>query len=401
MQSEPGSPAPEGMIPLCVPEIGGNELKYLQECLDTNWVSSAGPFVDQFQRVLAGYVGSDYAVATMNGTSALHVALLTAGVQPDDEVLVSTLSFIAPVNAIRYVGAWPVFVDAEPDYWQMDPAKVQAFLDNECYWKDGCLRNKTTDRRVKAILPVHILGHPCDMDPIIDAAKKYELVIIEDASESLGAMYKGRNVGTLGDIGCFSFNGNKLITTGSGGMIVTGNQQWADRAHYLTTQARDDPVEYIHKEIGFNYRLSNIHAAMGVAQMERIDEFIAKKRHIAKVYETGFQETRGVIPMPESEDVAATYWLYTVVLDPRLTSLNRKMALTKLNESGVGARPLWQPVHTLPPYVDAQAPWIDHAIRLCEQCISLPSSVGLTPDEQWHSINAVKNTCSLNEGNTL
>ena len=402
MRSEPeapGAPAPERIIPLCVPEIGGNESKYLQECLETNWVSSAGPFVDRFQKNLADYVGTKYAVATVNGTSALHVALLVAGVQPDDEVLVSTLSFIAPANAIRYVGAWPVFMDAEPHYWQMDPEKVLTFLETECHWQDGCLRNRTTGRRVKAVLPVHILGHPCDMDPITDAARKYELAVIEDSSESLGSTYKGRMVGNLGDIGCFSFNGNKLITSGAGGMITTNNQEWAERALYLTTQARDDSVEYFHKEIGFNYRISNLHAAMGVAQMEQIDRFIDKKRHIARTYEEGLTQIETIIPMPSHEDVAATYWLYTIFLDSEINLAERKSLIARLAEAGVGARPLWQPLHSLPPYSDSQTSQMEHATRLYERCIHLPSSVGLTSKDQNYCIDVAKTIfSSMKEG---
>ena len=214
---EPGVPMADGGIPLCIPEIRGKEWEYVKQCLDTNFVSSVGPFVDRFERELATYTGAKFGVATSTGTAALHIALLVAGIQPDDEVLVSALTFVAPANAIRYVGAWPVFIDADPDYWQMDPQKAVDFLEKECRWQDGYLWNKATGRRIKAILPVHLLGHPVDMDPILAVARKYKLVVIEDATESLGAKYKNRVVGTLGDISCFSFNGNKLITTGGGG----------------------------------------------------------------------------------------------------------------------------------------------------------------------------------------
>src|SRR3972149_6950111 len=220
----PGALPPDGFIPLSVPQLVGNEWKYVKECLDTNWVSSVGSFVDRFEQTMASYIGCRKAVATVNGTAALHVALQVAGVQADDEVLVSDLTFIAPVNAIRYLGAWPVFIDAAADYWQMDPQKVRDFLDKQCLWKDGQLRNKSTGRRVSAVLPVHILGHPVDMDPIVELARKYQLKIIEDATECLGAKYKGRMVGSHGDISCFSYNGNKIITTGGGGMIVTDNR---------------------------------------------------------------------------------------------------------------------------------------------------------------------------------
>ena len=388
--AEPGAPAQDGGVPLCVPEIHGNEWKYIKECLDSNWVSSVGSYVDQFEQVLADYVGAKYAVATVSGTSAIHIALLVAGVQPDDEVLVSNLTFIAPANAIRYVGAWPVFMDAEPHYWQMDPAKLVAFLNNECRWTDGRLVNKTTGRRVKAILPVHILGHPCDMDPILDAARRYNLAVVEDATESLGAGYKGRMVGHLGDIACFSFNGNKLITTGGGGMIVTDNQEWADRARYLTTQAKDDPVEYIHNEIGYNYRLSNIQAAMGVAQMEEIECFIAKKRAIARGYAEGLGGLDGNTIMPAQPETEPVYWLYTILLSEKTSLEDRKRVIRDLNECGIGARPLWHPIHSLEPYMGCQAFGIAHSERLYQRGVSLPSSVGLTEGEQERTVAAVK-----------
>ena len=394
VRSEPGVPAPPGHIPLCVPEIRGNEWKYVKECLDTNWVSSVGSFVDRFEHMLADYVGTKHAVATTSGTAALHIALLVAGVEPDDEVLMPTLTFIAPANAIRYVGAWPVFIDAEPTYWQMDPEKVQDFLDNECRWLDGRLVNKTTGRRVKAILPVHILGHPCDIDSIREVAQKYDLAIIEDATESLGAKYKGRMVGQLGDIACFSFNGNKLITTGGGGMIVTDNEPWAERARYLTTQAKDDPVEYYHSEIGYNYRLTNIQAAMGVAQMEQIEDFITQKKIIARIYNESFLNLEAVTLLPAQAFATPVYWLYTILLDQASTLAERKDFIRKLNDNGIGARPLWHTLHDLPPYRDCQAFQIEHGVRLYERGVSLPSSVGLTEQDQQKCIAIVRKSLS-------
>ena len=375
---EPGAPVSEGIIPLCVPEIRGNEWKYIKECLDTNWVSSVGPFVDRFERELADYVGTKYAVAAVNGTAALHIALLVAGVQPDDEVLVSTLTFISPANAIRYVGAWPVFIDAEPDYWQMDPQKVVDFLEKECQWRNGSLYNKTTGRRVKAILPVHILGHPCDMDPILEIARKYQLPVIEEATESLGAKYKGRMVGHLGDIACFSFNGNKIITTGGGGMIVTDNKMWAERAKYLTTQAKDDPLEYVHNEIGYNYRLTNIQAAMGVAQLEKLDQHIAAKRRIAETYTQAFKDIPGLRPMREAEWAFSIFWMYTVLVDKAQFGIGSRDLLRSLAAHKIQTRPLWQPVHLSPAYQDGVVLPCPVAERLNRDAISLPCSVGIT-----------------------
>jgi perosamine synthetase len=221
MRSSTDSPAVEETIPLCVPEIRGNEWRYIKDCLDTGWISSVGSYVDRFERMVADCVGAAHAVATVNGTSALHIALQIAGVERDDEVLVSSLTFIAPANAVRYLGAWPIFVDAEPDYWQWDTVRVRTFLEDECRFTDGELRNKASGRRVKALLPVHVLGHPVDLAPLLDIAQKFGLRIVEDATESLGATYRDQPVGHLADLACFSFNGNKLLTTGGGGMIVT------------------------------------------------------------------------------------------------------------------------------------------------------------------------------------
>ena len=315
---EPGALAPTGMIPLSVPEIHGNEWKYVKECLDSNWVSSAGPFVDRFERMVADYVGTGHAVATVNGTAALHLALLVASVKPNDEVLVPALTFIAPANAVRYAGAWPVFIDAEPAYWQMDAEKVLNFLEHRCRWANGELRNQHTGRRVRAILPVHILGHPCDIDPLVEIARRFNLVVIEDATESLGAMYKERMVGHLGNVACFSFNGNKVITTGGGGMIVTDNAAWAERARYLSTQAKDNPVEYIHNEIGYNYRLTNIQAALGCAQMESLPRFIETKRTIAAQYHESLGSVPGIAPMPEASWARSIFWMYTVLVNESL-----------------------------------------------------------------------------------
>ena len=390
-QFELGAPAAEGMIPLCVPEIRGNEWKYIKECLDTNWVSSVGPFVDRFERELANYVDTKYAVATCNGTGALHIALLVAGVQPEDEVLVSTLTFIAPANAVRYVGAWPIFIDAEPEHWQMDPRKVADFIERECHWVNGELRNKTTCRRVKAILPVHILGHPCDMDPILEVARKCNLVVIEDATESLGAKYKERMVGHLGDIACFSFNGNKIITTGGGGMIVTDNEAWARKAKYLTTQAKDDPVEYIHNEIGYNYRLTNVQAAMGCAQLEQLDDYIAAKRRIAAYYTEHLASVPGIEPPREAERVFSIFWLYTVLVESERFGFDSRALMHKLREAQIGTRPLWHTIHDLPPYKDCQAYHLEVAQQLYRQGLSLPCSVGLdtAPAELQRVVTAI------------
>ena len=387
---EPGAVAPRGTIPLSEPELAGNEWKYLKECLDTGWVSSAGPFVDRFERMVADYAGAQHGVAIVNGTAALHTALLVAGIEPDDEVLVSTLTFIAPVNSIRYAGAWPVLIDAEPAYWQMDPQRVTDFLDHDCRWSNHELRNKLTGRRVKAILPVHILGHPCDMDPIVAAARKYNLVVIEDATESLGAEYKGRQVGHLGDIGCFSFNGNKIITTGGGGMIVTDNQDWAAKARYLSTQAKDDPVEYVHNQVGYNYRLTNIQAALGCAQMEQMDKILSWKRTIAERYDSALRDAPGISLMREASWARSNFWMYTVLIDGAVYGEDSRALLRRLAKERIQSRPLWQPMHQSPACQMFQIEGGEVADLLHRDALTLPCSAGLPLDDQDRVINAIQ-----------
>jgi perosamine synthetase len=387
---EPGAPAPDGVIPLSVPQITGNEWRYVKECLDTNWVSSVGPFVDRFERMVGDFIEAKHAVATVNGTAALHTALIVAGVQPGDEVLVSTLTFIAPVNAVRYVGAWPVFMDADPVCWQMDPAKVLEFLEKECHWIGGELRNKNTGRRVKAIIPVDVLGHPVDMDTILELGRKYDLVIIEDASESLGAKYKNRMVGHLADIGCLSFNGNKIITTGGGGMIVTDNEAWARKARYLTTQAKDDPIEYVHNEIGYNYRLTNVQAAIGVAQMERIEEFINAKRSLAVFYRQKLGQVPGVLLPIEASWARCVFWLYTVLIEKADYGMSSRELIKHLDQNAIQARPFWTPAHRQRSYRNCEAYRIEVADRLYDQGVSLPSSVGTTDEEMMRVATVIE-----------
>lgn len=386
---EPGAAVAAGSIPLCVPELRGNEWRYVKECLDTGWVSSVGPFVEQLEKSVAGYVGAAHGVATSTGTAALHVALLVAGVKPDDEVLVSDLTFIAPANAIRYANAWPILIDAEPVYWQMDVGRAIEFLETQCKWTDGKLVNKVTGRRVSAIVPVHILGHPVDLDPLIEVANKYGLAIIEDATESLGAEYRGRKTGNLAHIGCFSFNGNKIITTGGGGMIVTNDPASAAKAKYLSTQAKDDPVEYVHKETGFNYRLSNVQAALGCAQMELLDEFIAIKRSIAAEYAKAFAHLPGVTMMSEASWARSIFWLNTVLVDEEEYGEDSRALMKRLARRGIQARPLWEPLHKSQALQGVQSVGGEVADDINRRALSLPSSVGMTPEQVQEVIGAV------------
>jgi perosamine synthetase len=381
-------------VPLCVPEIRGNEWKYIKDCLDTNWVSSVGPYVERLEREVAHSAGTKFAVAAVNGTAALHIALLVAGVEPNDEVLVSTLTFIAPVNAIRYAGAWPSFIDSEPAFWQMDPEKVRDFLERDCVSKGGRLYNAHSGRRVTAIIPVHILGHPVDMDPILLLARRYGLKVIEDATEGLGSEYRGRKVGSLGDIACFSFNGNKIVTTGGGGMMVTDNEELARRAKYLTTQAKDDEIEYIHNEIGYNYRLVNVLAAMGVAQMEMLPEYVRLKREIASRYQQGLKDLSGITPMREAPWASSTFWMYTVLVDEDRFGMTSRDLMRRLAEKKIQTRPLWQPIHRSPAHILADTSKYPVAEKLYQRGLSLPCSVGLAAGSEEKVIESIGEVAS-------
>lgn len=385
-----GATVPAGsFIPLSIPEIRGREWDYIKDCLDTGWVSSVGSYVDRFEKDIAARTGRRYAVATVNGTAALHMALVVAGVQPDDEVITSSVSFIAPANAIRHVGAWPVFMDADPLYWQMDPEKLASFLSEECLYRDGVLYNKQTGRRIRAVLPVHVLGHPLD-NAIMETALAYGLTVVEDACEALGAQYSdGRPAGSNGDIACFSFNGNKLITTGGGGILATDNEAWASRARSLTTQAKSDPLEYIHEEVGYNYRLTNVLAALGVAQLEQLDEYIAAKRHTAAIYAQRLSTIPGISPMVEAPWAFSTFWMFTVLLDAVEYGEDSRELMQRLRRTSIETRPLWQPLHLSPAHAGSQSYHCDVSERLYRDGLSLPCSVGLTEEQQTRVIAAL------------
>jgi perosamine synthetase len=380
----PGAPAAAGQVPLAVPHLTGREWEYVKEALDTNWVSSVGPFVDRFEALVAERLGVE-AVAVASGTAALHLALVLAGVGPEEEVIMPTLTFVAPAYAVRYVGASPVFVDAEPEYWQLDVDKVAAFLDEEC--ADGV--DRRTGRRVRAILPVHVLGHPVDVEPLLALAEQHGLVVVEDAAESLGALYRGRAPGTFGSLAALSFNGNKIVTTGGGGVLLARDGEVAERARYLSTQAKDDPVEYVHGAVGFNYRLSNVLAAIGCAQLEALDEHVARKRSIAQAYGDAFGGVAGVRTMAEAPWAHAAYWLSTILVDADVTGIDSRELLRRLAVRGIQARPLWQPLHRSKPFAGSRATDCSTAERIAAQSLSLPSSVGLTEAEQERVIAAV------------
>lgn len=385
---EPGA-VRAGMIGLATPNLGARERELVLECLDAGWVSSAGPFVDRFEKEFATAVGARFAVATASGTAALHVALRVAGVDQDDEVVLPSLTFIAPANAVRYQGAFPVFVDVDPGHWQIAPDAVRAFLKKCRRDAEGRFWNPETKRRVRALLPVDLLGHPADHDALRALAQEYGLAYVEDATESLGASYKKKALGTIAPVTAFSFNGNKLITTGGGGMLVTDDEALATRAKYLTTQAKDDPVEFVHGAVGYNYRLTNLQAALGIAQLERLDAFVATKRHIAARYGAALGAVPGFRPITEASWAASAWWLFSAEVDAAAFGCDRRELSARLERAGVQARPLWQALHESPAHQRSWSEPCPVATRIQSAAISLPSSTHLADAEQDRVIAAV------------
>tara|TARA_B100000315_G_scaffold127921_1_gene117634 strand:+ start:7187 stop:8326 length:1140 start_codon:yes stop_codon:yes gene_type:complete len=366
------------MIPLSIPTISGNEWKYVKECLDTGWISSVGAYVEKFEDTVKDYVGSKYSVAVVNGTSALHLSLRTSGVQHDDEVIVPTLTFIAPVNVIKYCSANPVFMDCDPDTLCIDVNKISDFINNECEQrKDGFTYNKKTKKKIGAIILVHIFGHPVDIEPLLTLSKKYNIPLIEDAAESIGSEYKNQKTGTFGDLGCFSFNGNKIVTTGGGGIVVTDDANLARRIKHLSTQAKNDSIEYDHDEIGYNYRLTNLQGAMGVAQMERISEFLATKRKNALLYKELLDKVDDIEFMWEQTWAKSNFWFYTV----KAPKKKKKALIEFLLSKNIQVRPIWKLIDTLPMYSKYQSYKIEHAQACYESCINLPCSLNLKEKE--------------------
>jgi perosamine synthetase len=376
-------------IPLAVPYLHGNEQRYLEECIRTNWVSYVGPFVSRFEEEFATAVGAAHAVAVNSGTAALHIGLLALGVGPSDLVIVPDLTFIAPANAVRYCGADPVFVGVTKDTWQLDVSLVERFVRERCDTRDGITRHKTSGRRIAAIVPVHLLGHAVDMDPLVALAQRGGIAIVEDATESLGGTYRGRSVGTHGRVGCFSFNGNKIITSGGGGMATTDDAALAKRMRYLSTQARDDTKEYVHESVGFNYRLTNVQAAVGLAQLELLPEHVRAKRAIAARYADGLRGVPGVTLPAEASWASSTFWLYTILVEGPARRSSREL-IADLAAERIEARPLWAPLHEQRPYRDAETYEVGTSRWLYERAVSLPSSVGLREADQSRVIDAVR-----------
>jgi aminotransferase in exopolysaccharide biosynthesis len=382
------------MIPISVPHIAGNEWKYIKECLDTEWVSSVGKYVDKFEENICRFTGAKHAVACVNGTAALHVALRMVGVQAGDEVIVPTVTFIAPVNVVRYLSAEPVFMDCD-EFYNIDVRKVTEFLNKETVFRKGHTYNKTTDKCIRAIIPVHVFGNAVRMEQLCDICQERNIKIVEDATESLGTYYcgsnlKGKYTGTIGDLGCFSFNGNKIITTGGGGMIVTDNQDYADKAKYLTTQAKDDGVRYVHNEIGYNYRLTNIQAAMGVAQLEKLPEFIDTKRRNYQIYKQQIDEIAGLCIAETPAYACSNCWYYCMQIDKNVYGMDREGLMLHLQEKGIQSRPLWQLNHLQIPYEKCYGYDIAMAVKLLDNTLNIPCSVNLTDRQTDEVVGTLK-----------
>jgi aminotransferase in exopolysaccharide biosynthesis len=366
-----------GQVALHEPSFEGNEWIYLKECLDSTFVSSVGKFVDRFEVELASYTGAKYAISVVNGTAALQIALKLAGVQESDEVLVPTLTFVATVNAVTYCNAIPHFVDSEEVTLGIDTLKLRDYLQRNTSQQSGKCINNFSGRVIRALVPMHTFGHPSDIDGLLSIANDFNIMLVEDAAESLGSFYHGQHTGTFGLFGTLSFNGNKTITTGGGGAILTNNEALARHAKHLTTTAKIPHAwEFRHDEIGYNYRMPNINAALGCAQLEKLSAKLASKRELFKRYQTAFAHVEGVSLFSEPENCESNYWLQTLVLD-RNMSENRDLILESTNNTGIMTRPAWEPMNNLEPFKGFPSMDLSTAKSLSERIINIPSSPGL------------------------
>ncbi len=373
------------MIPLSVPHIFGNEAKYVQECIETGWVSSAGAYVTRFEEAIAEYTGAKYAVACMNGTAGLHLSLRLLDVERDDLIICPNITFIATLNSVTYACARPLLVDVDPKTWQMDMDLLEAKLASDTYQEGEHIYLKSTKQRIAAIMPVHVLGNIGDLDKLMSISAKYNLPIIEDSTESLGSFYKGKHTGTFGKLGVFSFNGNKILTTGGGGMIVTDDEELAKRGKHLSTQAKVSANEYIHDEVGYNYRLVNVLAAIGVAQMENFEIVLKRKHEIDAFYKSELQGVGDIQFQDVLEDVKPNFWLCTIKTD------KMRGLLKHLNDSKIISRPFWMPMNQLEMFKgDPYFSTTDNSAAIYESCLSIPSSSNLTDEQLKTVVKAIK-----------
>ena len=360
-------------VPLSVPVFIGNEKKYLNECIDTTFVSSVGKFVDRFESDMAAYTGCRRAVVCVSGTNALHMSLMLAGVERDDEVVTQALTFVATCNALSYIGAHPVFIDVDKDTMGMSPTALKEWLVRNCEIKDCECRNKRTGRRVKACVPMHTFGHPVHIDELIAVCEEYHIELVEDAAESIGSLYKGKHTGTFGKVGALSFNGNKTITTGGGGMMLFNDEELGSLAKHITTQAKvPHRWEFRHDHIGYNYRMPNINAALGCAQLEHIEEYVASKRETAKAYEEFFKTIDDIEFFTEPADCRSNYWLNAVILNGRDA---QQEFLQFTNDHGVMTRPIWELMNRLPMFEHCENDGLENTIWFADRVVNIPSSV--------------------------
>lgn len=357
-------------LPLHEPRFIGNEKKYLNECIDSTFVSSVGVFVDKFEEEFASFVGSKYAIATVNGTAALHIALLLADVTQEDEVITQALSFVATANAISYTGAKPIFIDVDLDTLGLSPDSLLHFLKQHCELKDKKCINKMTGKIIKACVPMHTFGHPCKIEDIANICEEWHITLVEDSAESLGSYYKKKHTGTFGKVAAFSFNGNKIITSGGGGVIVTDDEALAKHAKHLTTTAKlPHSFEYMHDELGYNYRMPNLNAALLVAQLEQLPLFLQNKRNLAKEYANFFETTADITFVNKPKDAQSNFWLNAIHVKDKTNFLEL------LNANGIMARPIWKLLNELDMYQECQHDDLKNSKYLAEHIINIPSSV--------------------------
>jgi len=379
-------------IALSVPNLKGNELKYVTDAVETEWVSTAGPYVSDFEKKLAEYVHVPAAVSTQNGTSALHISLMLCGVTREDAVIVPTLTFIAAVNPTKYIGAEPIFMDCD-DSLCMDPVKLKKFCEEECDFTDGKLIDRATGRHIKAMVVVHVFGNMADMEAILPIAKKYNIRVVEDATEALGTYYTegkfaGRFAGTFGDFGCYSFNGNKIITTGGGGMIVAKNPEELAHAKHLTTQAKADQANFIHDEIGFNYRMTNLQAALGLAQLEQLEDFIKTKTANYNQYKEAIDKIDGLHVQDFRPGTRSNYWFYSVVFENDETG--RDALIEELKENHIQSRPIWGLISDQLPYEGARTYDLVKAPWYWKRVVNVPCSTNLTSEGVDRVISVIR-----------
>ncbi|CAH2211890.1 LegC family aminotransferase [Tepidibacter aestuarii] len=382
-------------IPLSVPKLKGKELEYVTNAIETEWVSTGGAYINEFEKNIAKYLNIENAVACQSGTAGLHLALRLCEVKYGDEVIVPTLTFIAAVNPVKYLGAEPIFMDCD-DTLNMDLDKLEEFCEKECYLTEKGLINKKTKKIIKALVVVHVFGNMVNMEKIMNIANKYKLKVVEDATEALGTYctegkYKSKFAGTIGDFGVYSFNGNKIITTGGGGMLVGKNIDLVLKAKYLSTQAKDDQLYYNHSEIGYNYRMTNIQAALGVAQLERLEEFIQIKTKNYSLYKSKIKNIEGLSLLDFNQNCRSNYWFYSLVINKEKYGLNRDELLKKLSEKKIQTRPIWGLIHKQKPYVNSQSYKIEKANYYLEKIINIPCSTNLSKEEVLMVIKALTN----------